>query len=87
MPCLSTPIIDHAPLREALSELSRAEGANYKEAAEAAGAPFRKTLRLMNMGTAPAAASPLSAVELVNLARYADVPLEELGGGVCDAAR
>ncbi|BDE94835.1 hypothetical protein [Raoultibacter timonensis] len=76
MPCLATPKIDYGPLYTALSELSRIQRIDYRSIATATGVPFKKIVCLMNLRHAP----NLNSVELVNLARFAEVPLSEVSG-------
>ncbi len=76
MPCLATPKIDYEPLHAALSELSRTRRMDYHAIADATGVPFKQIICLMNLRRAPS----LSSVELVNLARFAEVPLSEVSG-------
>lgn len=76
MPCHATPKIDYGPLYAALSELSRAQRIDYHSIATATGVPFKKIVCLMNLRHSP----NLNSVELVNLARFAEVPLSEVSG-------
>lgn len=79
MPCLATPKIDYEPLHAALSDLSRTRRMDYHAIADATGVPFKQIIFLMNLKRAPS----LSAVELVNLARFAEVPLSEISKTAC----
>ena len=79
MACVSAPgrgtTVDLSPLGAAVRETCSQSGSTYRDAAVEAGVPFPKVLRLAN--DAPA---DVDALELVNLSRWAGVPLSDLAG-------